>query len=82
MGDKFGVNILAKQGSTRKGKSTGRNDGKRKPMRESKLDKFINIVGVFMVEQREFNKVIINRLDKLEENDEKNFDIIARNNLK
>ncbi|MDR2831098.1 MAG: hypothetical protein LBB45_08760 [Methanobrevibacter sp.] len=60
----------------------GNGGGKRKPRRESKLDKFINIVGVFMAEQRGFNKVIINRLDKLEENDEKTFDILARNNLK
>ncbi|MDR2830208.1 MAG: hypothetical protein LBB45_04100 [Methanobrevibacter sp.] len=105
VGDKFGVNILAKQGSTSKGKSTGGNGGgKRKPKQPrmtinqlativekqgtkldqvvDTVDKLATTVGQLAIEMRAGFATVNKRIDKLEENDEKIFDILARNNLK
>ncbi|MDR2831096.1 MAG: hypothetical protein LBB45_08750 [Methanobrevibacter sp.] len=109
---KFGVNILAKQGSTSKGKSAGGNGGgKRKPKQPRmtinwlativekqgiKLDQVVNTVdklattvGQLAIEVHTGFATVNKRIDglerrmnKLEENDEKIFDILARNNLK
>jgi hypothetical protein len=75
VGDKFGVNILTKQGRTSKRKGTGGSgSGKRKPrqptLREIVLDLAKDV------------KQIKNDIVNLKENDEKIFDVLKRNKLK